>query len=127
MAAITARTILFKSVLVLTLFAVFLAIFGYPAFKKYLARGVLVQQDTLYSKEITPPAITVCPRNQATRYGWKQNISTTSGHNWIKEGPCANSTDVEELYTRATFQKKWTEIGYKETPKYIHDFKSAEK
>ena len=86
-----------QKVAFLILLSLFLWIFGYPAFKKYRDKGIFIEHAEIYSKEVIPPAITVSPRNPNTGFGWKKNFVPKYGKNWVKEGPCANSSNAIEL------------------------------
>ena len=85
-----------KIVIWILLFAMFLVIFGYPAYKKYAAKGIFVEHSQEHPEEITSPAITVCPRNPFTKLGWRKNL-TVNWFNMTKEGPCRNSDDANEF------------------------------
>ena len=86
---------IFRTVVVVSLFIIFIVFFGYPAYKRYQAGGVLVEEDEEHVDLITPPAITVCPRNPQSRFklGWKD--SSMLFH--VEKGPCEGSSNAEEL------------------------------
>ena len=76
-------SIIFRTVVVVSLFIIFIVFFGYPAYKRYQAVGVLVEEDEEHVDLITPPAITVCPRNPQSRFklGWKDSSMQFSVEN----------------------------------------------
>ena len=52
----------FRIIIILLLFFIFLALFGYPAYKRYESEGVMVEENDEHFSDITPPAVTLCPR-----------------------------------------------------------------
>ena len=86
---------IFRTVVVVSLFIIFIVFFGYPAYKRYQSGGVLVEEDEEHVDLITPPAITVCPRNPQSRFklGWKDSSRLFD----VERGPCEGSSNAEEL------------------------------
>ena len=88
----------FIIIIILLLFFIFLALFGYPAYKRYESEGVMVEETDENVSDITPPAVTLCPRNPENDFklGWKENLGLTSP-NFVKDGPCKDREDAIEL------------------------------
>ena len=97
MTSVEVEIMIFRTFLIFSLFVVFVAIFGYPAYQKFVSCGILIDQDQEYSKEITPPALTLCPRNPQTKLGWRTNITLLRNQSFISDGPCADLTSVDDF------------------------------
>ena len=83
--------------MIFSLFAIFLAVFGFPAFFRFKSGGILTATHDENIDSMILPRITVCPRNPQTysKLGWKGNLTT--GYESISEGPCAGSENAKEL------------------------------
>ena len=86
---------MFRIIIICSLFAAFVVIFGYPACQKYLSGGILIERGEEYSQEITPPAITFCPRNLQTKLGWKHDANLTESI--LSSGPCKDFKKAKEV------------------------------
>merc|ERR1719320_816593 len=81
-----------------SLFVIFLAVFGYPAFMRFKSRGILIESYEENVNIITPPTITVCPKNPDSKSGWKANLTKSPTiFNFIETSPCQKSESVEKL------------------------------
>ena len=83
-----------------SLFFIFLAVFGYPAFLRFNSRGILVESHEENVDIMTPPTITVCPRNpdSQSKSGWKANLTKLpTDFSVIENSPCQNSESIERL------------------------------
>ena len=84
---------IFKIIIQLLLFGLFLYFFGEPAFRQYLDRKVLIVKSRRDTKGIPAPAVTIVALNRTTQCGWKEECQL--GCAGIVQTLCndANSTD----------------------------------
>ena len=83
-----AYSMILRIIIICSLFAAFVVIFGYPAWQKYLSGGIFIERGEEYSEEISPPAITFCPKNPQTKLGWKHENPDMNPTSILLNGPC---------------------------------------
>ena len=55
----------------LLLFLTFSFFFGLPAYRKYAAKEIISESKIIGMEKVRSPALTFCPKNKQTAYGWK--------------------------------------------------------
>ena len=67
------------------LFTVFVIMFAWPSFNKYLDAGVFIEKSTARRENKDSPAITLCVLNKDTDKGWKKKINVINelGKTWV--------------------------------------------
>ena len=86
----------FKLPIILILFTLFIIIFGYPAFKKFISGGIVIEQEKKYMKEMESPAITICMIHPDTKFGWREHYFNPK-ESVLLNGPCNVSDDLNTL------------------------------
>ena len=87
---------IFKVPIILILFTLFIIIFGYPAFKKFVSGGIVIEQGKKYMKEMESPAITICMIHPETKFGWRE-FDFNPKESVLINGPCNVSDDLKSL------------------------------
>ena len=65
------------------LFIIFLKYFGFPSLGLYLKKGVMTTTTTEEAADdkVEAPAITICPQNKESNFGWKNSLGSRRLHN----------------------------------------------
>ena len=81
--------------------------FGLPAYRKYEAKEIFVDYKTIGIEKVKNPALTFCPLNNRTGFGWTNTYPVVNGvvqPYWISNPnstihqQCSSPATVNEIY-----------------------------
>ena len=93
-----------KLVFILSLFGLFLKLFGIVQVQEYMREGVVVEVSKIPHPDGVPaPQFTFCPLNPITGYGWKSNFSECAGNQSLLEciTSCGKNQSIKDCRTLA--------------------------
>ena len=91
----------FKLLFIALLFGIFVGKFAIPSVEKYMEYGILVEKSPEPRKSEDTPMVTICAKNNNTRWGWKNTLLT--GNIFKTYCNCSSVEDFMACLQNGTF------------------------
>ena len=89
------RKMIIKEIFILILIFLFVYLFGYPSWTRYQSGGTVTTKKLIKTDKIEAPAVTICPKNNLTTYGWKRTKDVRAFN--VLNHFCNTSNSLEEI------------------------------